>query len=100
MMAKGGGGRMKRKGGTFLGLILVLLFPLLGIAANVDNANPSDVAQATQFLSSLPQACGESYMDASEDGTINIHIICRGAGSTPSTNGLVRIKNGVVTQVR
>ena len=86
--------------GIVLGLILVLFLPLVGVAANVENANPSDVVQATQFLSSLPQACGESYMDASEDGTINIHIICRGSGETPSTNGLVRIKNGVVTQIR
>ena len=62
--------------GLLFGLFLTIVFPVLVVAGNVNNADPSDIVQATQFLSSLPSACGKSYMDVSEDGTVNIHIIC------------------------
>lgn len=67
---------------------------------NVDKADAPDIVQATQFLSSLPAACGQSNMDVSEDGTVNIHIICKGSGETPDMDGLVKKKNGFLTKVR
>jgi len=61
-------------------------------------ANPSDVAQAEKFLAGLPVACSDSHAYASNDGTVNIRIICNGASK--SMDGLVTIKNGVVTKIR
>lgn len=82
--------------GIVLGLILFLLFPLAGVASNVEKANPRDVAQATEFLSNLPAPCGKSYMYVSEDGTVNIRLICD--DGTQTTNKLVRIKDGIVVR--
>lgn len=69
-----------------------------GGVSNAGSANPSDVAQAEKFLTGLPGACSASDASASSDGTVNIRIICNGSGK--STDGLVSIKNGVVTQIR
>ncbi|MCM2284368.1 MAG: hypothetical protein NDI81_06280 [Desulfobacula sp.] len=63
-------------------------------------ANPSDVAQAEKFLRDLPNACSGSYAYASSDGTVNIRVICIGSTKTESMDGLIAIKNGVVTQVK
>ena len=61
-------------------------------------ADPSDVTQAETFLAELPAACSESHGYASKDGTVNIRIICN--GSSNSMNGLISIKNGVVTKIQ
>ena len=61
-------------------------------------ANRSDVVQAEKFLESLPEACSASYAYASTNGTVNIRLICKDSGK--STDGLVTIKNGVVTQIK
>ena len=61
-------------------------------------ANPSDLAQASKFLVNLPPACSGSskYVDAG--GAVNIRVVCDGNGK--KMDGLVVIKNGVVTQIR
>lgn len=69
-----------------------------GSVENAANANPSDVAQAETFLAKLPAACSASHASASSDGTVSIRIVCNGSGD--SMDGLVTIKNGVVTNVR
>lgn len=61
-------------------------------------ASPSDVSQAENFLASLPAACSASYAYASSDGTVNIRTIC--SGNDQSMDGLVAIKNGVVTHIQ
>jgi hypothetical protein len=63
-------------------------------------ANPSDVAQADKFLKNIPEACSRSYAYASDDGTVNIRIICISSTKSESMDGLITIKNGVVTQVK
>ncbi len=60
--------------------------------------NSSDVTVAEKFLNDLPAACSASSASASSDGTINIRILCNGNGK--SMDGLVSIKNGIVTKVR
>jgi hypothetical protein len=65
---------------------------------DASNGNPSDVAQAEKFLAGLPPACSTSYAYASATGTVNIRTICNGSGK--SMDGLVSIKNGVVTQIQ
>lgn len=64
------------------------------------HANPSDVAQAEKFFKDLPNACSGSYAYASDDGTVNIRVICIGSTKSESIDGLITIKNGVVTQVK
>ncbi len=61
-------------------------------------AHPSDLAQANKFLAELPPACSGSYKYVSSDGTVNIRIKCDGNGK--KMDGLVAIKNGVVTKVK
>uniref|UniRef100_UPI0040567393 hypothetical protein n=1 Tax=Candidatus Electronema sp. TaxID=2698783 RepID=UPI0040567393 len=61
-------------------------------------ANPSDLSQADKFLADLPAACSGSYKYVGSDGAVNIRIICDGNGQ--KMDGLIVIKNGVVTQVR
>jgi len=86
-------------------IILIFCFLLLittafaaDIVRDAKYANSSDVRQAESFLASLPSACSESYAYASPDGTVIIRIICEGAGK--SMDGLVSIKNGIVTQIK
>ncbi len=61
-------------------------------------ANPSDLAEANKFLADLPVACSNSYMYISQDGNLNIRIKCDGNGK--KMDGLVAIKNGVVTDIK
>lgn len=63
-------------------------------------ANPSDVAQAEKFLRDLPEACSGSHAYASADATVNIRVICIGSTKAESMDGLITIKNGIVTQVK
>ena len=65
---------------------------------NAARANRADVAEAEKFLAQLPSAFSGSHAYATEDGTVNIRIICSGSGK--AMDGLVAIKNGVVTKVR
>ncbi|WP_145961263.1 hypothetical protein [Salinisphaera sp. LB1] len=65
---------------------------------NASNANQSDVAQANKFLASIPSACSRSYAYALADGTIKIRVICSGNGD--SMDGVIEIKNGMVTRVK
>lgn len=65
---------------------------------NATYANSSDVTTAENFLNDLPAACSGSSASASTDGTINIRVLCNGNGK--SMDGLVSIKNGIVTKVQ
>lgn len=66
--------------------------------SNSSFAAASDVRQAEQFLTSLPAACSGTSASAASDGTITIELKC--SGSSQSLNGLIRIKDGVVTDIR
>jgi hypothetical protein len=61
-------------------------------------ANPSDIAQAESFLADLPAACSGSNAYVTDDGTVNIRVICTNGGT--AVNGLVSVKNGLVTKIR
>lgn len=61
-------------------------------------ANPSDLQQARQFLDDLPPACARSKHSVGRDGTVTITISCEGANG--SLNGTVKIKDGIVTEIR
>ena len=57
--------------------------------------------EAEKFLRDLPTACSGSYAYAScQDGTVNIRVICIGPTKAESMDGLIAIKNGVVTKVK
>ena len=79
-------------------LLLLSTSTVLAAVENAASANPDDVAQADKFLSGLPPACSASYAYASNDGTVNIRVICSGSGK--SMDGLVSIKNGIVTKIQ
>jgi hypothetical protein len=70
------------------------------LAPNNDNsgASSSDIDQANRFLADLPPACSRSYKSVDSGGTVSIRVICSGNGQ--SVDGLVAIKNGVVTKIR
>lgn len=80
-----------------LTLLLAHAFALAGVK-DAANAKASDVAVAERFLSSLPAACSSSYAYASSDGTVHIRTICSGNGK--AMDGLISIKDGLVTKVR
>jgi len=103
--------------GTIIGLVILGLFVLALVGnclggdnqssrsnssssavQNAGSATLSDVAQAESFLKSLPAACSASHAYTSDDGTVNIRTICNGSGE--SMDGLISIKNGVVTKIR
>ena len=65
---------------------------------NASSASPSDVAQAEKFLADMPAACSDSSGWASSDGTVTVHMLCNGNGK--SMDGMISIKNGVVTKVK
>ncbi|MGD9733588.1 MAG: zinc ribbon domain-containing protein [Desulfamplus sp.] len=67
---------------------------------DADYATHSDVAQAEKFLKDLPDSCSKSYAYASDDGTVTVKIICMGSTKSQSMDGLIKIKDGVVTQVQ
>jgi hypothetical protein len=59
-------------------------------------ANASDVEQAKTVLRSVPLECHySSFARALSDGRVQIHIRC-----PDKMDGMVEIKDGVVTQVR
>lgn len=61
-------------------------------------ADPDDMRQAREFLAGLPPACRRSYISVASDQTVIIHVACtRGAKSTQSQ---IRVKNGIVTDLR
>ncbi|WP_221065264.1 hypothetical protein [Methylomagnum ishizawai] len=64
---------------------------------NEQYANPGDVRQAISFLSELPPACTKSSAYASLDGTVSIRILCE--SSDKFVDGLVEIRNGIVTKI-
>lgn len=75
-----------------------VLFALTAFAASAEAANPADLREAKQFLARLPPACKDSYITERSDGTVVIHISC--TSSSDSMEGLVEIKDGVVTGIR
>ncbi len=81
----------------------VLLFAKPGFSwktvLDASRANPSDVAQAEQFLNELPDACSGSFAHAKNGGDVVIRLICIGENTAKSTDGTIIIKNGKVTQI-
>ncbi len=77
---------------------LILTVLASGISAYAANAKPSDLAQADKFLAELPAVCAASSRSVGSDGSINIRIKCDGNGK--KIDGLVAIKNGIVTKIR
>lgn len=65
--------------------------------AQAAKANPADLAQADKFLADLPPSCAASSKEVGADGAVTIRIQCSGNGK--KLNGLVAIKDGVVTRV-
>ncbi|MDX2299414.1 MAG: hypothetical protein NW204_06790 [Xanthomonadaceae bacterium] len=88
---------MKRGVKTIALLSLVASASVLTTASAAD-ASRSDLAQADRFLAELPSACSGSYKYVGSDGTVNIRVKCDGNGK--KMNGLVTIKNGIVTNVQ
>ena len=78
--------------------LLIVATVAIWTTAHAAEANPSDLAQANKFLADLPPACSDSYKYVGSDGTVNIHIKCDGNGK--KRDGLVAIKNGVVTKIQ
>lgn len=81
-------------------ILMTFLISGLAVAGNVRDAhyaNPSDVAEAENFLSGVPAACSASYAYASVDGTVNIRAICK--NSEKSISSLIKIKNGIITKI-
>ena len=78
--------------------IFMLAMLASGISAYSAEAKPSDLAQADKFLAELPAACAASSRYVGADGTVNIRIKCDGNGK--QVDGLVTIRNGVVTKIR
>lgn len=79
-------------------MILILLGTTVSSDCEAAKANPSDIAQATKFLASLPAACAQSSQHVGTDGAVNIRVLCDGNGKT--MDGLVVIKDGIVTKIR
>lgn len=100
--------------GTLI-LILVVLFifislfagnksttpPITTPAVSIRNeqfASPSDLSLTKKFLLELPPACSNSSADTSPDGTVTIRLDC--LNSDKATKGIVKIKNGIVKDLR
>lgn len=60
--------------------------------------NPADMRQARSFISQLPPACNGSYIILLTDGTVRIHVVC--TSDSKSMEGIIEIKNGVVTRIK
>ena len=71
---------------------------MVAVASAGHAASSSDIQQAKQFLSQLPSACGNSSMSTTSDGAVVIRISCE--GNSKSMEGIIKIKDGVVTQIR
>ena len=68
------------------------------IVRNESKAAAEDVRQAKELLRQMPPACAKSGAAATDDGEITVTIVC---GDEPkSLNGLIRIKNGIVTEIQ
>ena len=67
------------------------------VVSNESRATPEDVSQAKKLLREMPAACGSSYASAALDGTVTVKIICQ--SDLKSLNGLIRIKDGIVTEI-
>jgi hypothetical protein len=65
---------------------------------NASLAKPGDVQDAENFLNELPAACGSSSASAGADGAVTIRVVCSGNGK--AMDGTVRIKDGIVTDIR
>lgn len=78
--------------------LLIVTTVAMWATAHAAEANPSDLAQADKFLADLPPACLGSYKYVGSDGTVNIRIKCNGNGK--KMDGLVAIRNGVVTKIQ
>lgn len=61
-------------------------------------ADPDDMRQARNFVAGLPPACSRSSISVASDQTVIIHVTC--SDGTKSAQSQVRIKNGVLTQLR
>jgi hypothetical protein len=87
---------------TVLTCALLLSISLPAFAAsrveNASRARASDVAEAEKFLASLPDACSMTRAFATSDGTVHIRILCNGSGK--AVDGLVSIRNGIVTNIK
>lgn len=60
--------------------------------------DPDDMRQARKFLADLPPACSRSRISVASDRTVIIHVSC--SSGAKSMQSQVRIKNGVVTDLR
>lgn len=88
---------MKRNIGSLAGLLAITAGVAAWLPAHAADANPKDLAQADQFLAKLPKSCAASTKSVADDGAVNIRIKCDGNGK--KMDGLVAIKDGVVTKV-
>lgn len=62
--------------------------------APTKRASSSDIRQAVDFLASLPAACSGRHSESSSTGVVTISYTCG------ETRGVVKIKDGVVTEVQ
>lgn len=65
---------------------------------NEFTATPSDLALAKGFLNKLPLECSSSYVTVATNNAVNIRIVCY--GSNQSMDGLISIKNGILTHIK
>lgn len=72
---------------------------LVGASAHAADANPADLKQADKFLADLPKSCGASRKSVEADGSVTIRIKCEDQGKGKKLDGVVAIKDGIVTRV-
>jgi Spy/CpxP family protein refolding chaperone len=80
-----------------IGALLIATAAAVGTQAQAADANPADIAQADKFLKDLPKSCGASSKSVGADGAVTIRIKCDGNGK--KMDGIVAIKDGIVTRV-
>ncbi|WP_028080247.1 PepSY domain-containing protein [Solimonas soli] len=88
---------MRRNIEATAGLLLLAALCAAAGLAQAAEANPADMKQADKFLAQLPKTCGASSKSVADDGSVNIRIKCDGNGK--KMDGLVAIKDGIVTKV-
>lgn len=88
---------MARKMNTTTKVLMLATMAAAWAPAYAADANPADVAQADKFLAKLPSSCAASSKSVASDGTVNITIKCDGNGK--KMDGVVAIKDGIVTKV-
>jgi len=89
---------MKREIQWTVGRLMVAATLVVWGAAHAADANPADLKQADEFLAKLPKSCSGSSKSVATDGTVNIRIKCDGDGK--KMDGMVAIKDGIVTEVQ